>query len=108
MKANDIVSDYESLSNLTSEMRAAANAGEWDKLISLEQLSAQYLGRIQSAEASTPLNDSSRHLIVGLIKKILDDDTEISKLTRSWMEQLQASLNSNRQELLLNQVYGAG
>jgi len=108
MKANDLVSDYESLSHLTGEMRVAANAGEWDKLISLEQLSGQYLVRIQSAEASAPLNDSSRQRIVGLIRKILDDDTEISKLTQAWMGQIQTILNSNRQEQRLNQAYGAG
>ncbi|MEI7455496.1 MAG: flagellar protein FliT [Nitrosomonadales bacterium] len=108
MKPQDVVDDYQSLSNLTSQMRAAAQDGEWDKLISLEQQSGQYVDRIQAAEETVALDDASRQLIAGLIRNILADDTEISKLTQSWMGQLQASLNSNRQEQRLNQVYGAG
>lgn len=107
MNEQDIVSDYESLLHLTGEMRAAAHAGEWDKLVSLEQQSGQYIGRIQSAETSITLNDASQQKIVAMIRKILADDTEISKLTQAWMEHLQANLNSNRQEQRLNQVYGA-
>jgi flagellar protein FliT len=108
MKVQDVINDYESLSNLTSEMRAAATAGDWDKLITLEQQSGQYVDRIRSTEEALSLDDASRERIVTHLKHILADDTEIRHLTQSWMGQIQTILNSNRQEQRLNQAYGAG
>lgn len=106
MNPSQVISNYESLSALTSQMREAAIHGNWDTLISLEQQCTQHVTGMKPADMETSLDESSRQRKIQLIKKILTDDAEIRNLTESWMGQLQRIMQSNRQEQRLHQAYG--
>lgn len=101
------IDNYESLSTLTSQMLVAANQGEWDQLLDLEQ---QYSRRVSdmsaAADESTP-DESSRQRKIQLIRKILADDAQIRNRTEGWMGQLKDIMQSNKQEQRLNKTYGA-
>lgn len=106
MNTQQIISNYESLSVLTSQMRDAAVQGEWDQLIDLEQQCSQHVATMKPVDTFDTLDASTRQRKVHLIKKILADDAEIRNHTEAWMGQLQRIMHSNRQEQRLQQAYG--
>lgn len=105
MNTEQLIGVYESLARLTSEMRVVANQGEWDKLISLEQ---EYRRQVANLNAEDEIaDDATRQHVIQLIRKILEDYSEIRNQTETWMMQLQNIMQSNRQEQRLNKTYGA-
>ena len=108
MSAPQIISNYQSLSSITGQMREAALQGEWDKLIMLEQQCTQHVATMKTADAAAKLDEPERQQKISLIKQILADDREIRNRTEGWMEQLQRLMHSNRQEQRLHQAYTAG
>lgn len=108
MSTTQVISNYQSLSSITGQMREAAIQGEWDKLILLEQQCSQHVKTMQPVDVAAKLDEPERQQKIGLIKKILADDREIRNRTESWMEQLQSLMHSNRQEQRLHQAYTAG
>lgn len=108
MSSSNVITNYESLSSLTSRMREAAVQGAWDQLVSIEQQCSKQVASMKPAEAEAePLDELTRQRKIQLIKKILADDAEIRNHTEVWMGQLKRIMNSNRQEQRLNQAYGA-
>jgi flagellar protein FliT len=101
-----VITNYESLSAITSQMRDAAVHGEWDQLIGLEQQCSQHVATMKPVDATAMLDEPARQRKIQLIKKILADDAEIRNRTETWMGQLQRIIQSNRQEQRLHQAYG--
>ena len=102
-----VIHDYESLAILTAQMRTAAERGEWDRLIELEQQCTQLVGQMKAADDGTLADEATRRQIVTLIRKIQDDDAIVRKQTEMWMAQLQHIIKSNVQEQRLNKAYSA-
>jgi flagellar protein FliT len=107
MAASNIVEQYESLSNITSQMRVAAEHGEWEQLVVLEQQCSSHVATMKSVDTEVKLDEPTRQRKIQLIKKILSDDAEIRNRTVMWTRQLQRIMQSNRQEQRLQQLYGA-
>lgn len=89
---NPVIENYELLSALTAQMRAAAARGDWEQLAELEQQCSQHAEIMQAQGADTPINESTRLRKVALIRKILADDAEIRNHIDPWMAQLQRSM----------------
>jgi flagellar protein FliT len=106
MNGNQVISNYESLSVLTEQMREAAVQGEWDQLIDLEQRCSLHVAAMKPADAVAVLDEPSRQAKIRLIKKILANDADIRSRTVEWMGQLQRIIQSNRQEQRLQHTYG--
>ncbi len=102
-----VITNYERLSALTGQMRIAAEHGEWDKLVSMEQQCRQQVATMKPIDSTAMLDESARQRKIQLIKKILEDDAEIRNHTETWMGQMQRIMQSNRQEQRLQQVYGS-
>ncbi len=107
MNNQQVIVNYESLSTLTGEMREAADQGEWDKLIDLEQQCNLQVASMKSTDDLPLLDEVGRQRKIQLIRKILADDAEIRDRTETWMGQLQRIIQNTRQEQRLNQAYGA-
>lgn len=101
-----VITNYESLSALTAQMREAAVHNEWDRLIDLEQQCRRHVDAMKQADASVVLDEPSRQRKARLIKKILEHDADIRSRTVTWMGQLQRIMQSNRHEQRLQQAYG--
>lgn len=101
------IANYEMLSTLTGQMRDAAEHGEWDKLVSVEQQCRQQVATMKPVDAVATLDESARQRKIQLIKKILEDDAEIRNHTETWMDQMQRIMQSSRQEQRLQQAYGS-
>jgi len=107
MVSNQVITNYESLSIITGQMRDAAVQGEWDALVGLEQQCSRHVEAMKPIDKTTILDESTRQQKIQLIKKILADDAEIRNRTELWMEQLQRIIQSNRQEQRVLQAYGS-
>lgn len=107
MNPQQIISSYDTLLNLADQMRIAADQGEWDHLIKLEQDFSYQIANIKMTAGDTNLDTSARQQVMQQITKILEEDAQIRTLTEEWMTQLRNAMQSNRQEQRLNQTYGA-
>lgn len=106
MSATQVIQNYESLSAITGKMRDAAEHGEWDALIGLEQQCGRHVASMKADDATSTLDENARQRKIQLIKKILADDADIRNRTEAWMGQLQRLMQSNRQEQRLHRAYG--
>lgn len=106
MGSSQVITNYESLSAITSRMRDAAVQGEWDTLVGLEQQCNRQVATMKPVDAVVSLDEPARQRKIQLIKKILADDAEIRNRTELWMAQLQHIMKSNRQEQQLQHAYG--
>lgn len=102
-----VILNYQSLSELSSEMRQAADEGDWDKLIELEHQYRIQADNLALADELELPDEISRQEKINLIRKILEDESEIRRHTENRMNELQNVIQSNRQEQLLNQTYVA-
>jgi flagellar protein FliT len=101
-----IIEDYQRISSITEQMRAAAAAGEWDELVALEKRCAQEVAAIKPRDV-VPSDEEARKQKAALIKKILADDKAIRERTETWMQQLSGIMQSTRTEQKLQQSYFA-
>lgn len=102
---NPVIENYESLSSIMGEMRAAATQGEWDRLVALEKQCSQRVEAMRVQDGAVQLDENTRLRKVALIRKILADDAEIRNRTEPWMVQLQRIMRSAGQGRRLQQAY---
>ncbi len=107
MNSQEIIALYEAVSQITDQMLAAARAGDWDKLIQLEEHCASHVQSLREGEPPEPLTGGLRERKVKIIHKILADDREIRNLTEPWMAQLAAMMNNAGTERKLSNAYNA-
>lgn len=102
---NPVIENYEFLSSITGQMRAAATQGAWDRLVELEKQCSQRVDAMKAQDTAAPVDESTRLRKVALIRKILADDAEIRNHTEQWMAQLQRIVQSTGQERRLREAY---
>lgn len=103
---NQVIKNYQHLSDITGQMRVAATQGEWDQLVALEQHCSQHVASMKVLDLA-PLDDRIRLQKIELITKILADDAAIRDQTLPWMAQLQRNMQSSRSEQLVKRAYGS-
>jgi flagellar protein FliT len=106
MTSNEMLSTYESLSELSDTMLNAARQGEWDELAALEQRCRGYVGSLMEA-APLKLNENEQRAKVATIRAILQNDAKIRALTEPRMHELQQHLSMMRSGQRSVDAYGA-
>lgn len=106
MTSNEIITTYESLSELTGTMLNAASQGEWDDLAALEQRCQGYVGNLIQAKP-VPMNENEQRTKVAIIRTILQNDAKIRALTEPRLHELQQRLNLAQTGQRGVQAYGA-
>jgi flagellar protein FliT len=99
-----VIEDYERLSGITGKMREAADAGQWDQLIELEQRCAAEVAAIKPRDV-VPADEAARKRKADLIRKMLADDKAIRDKVDPWMQQLEKIMRSSASEKRLQQSY---
>jgi len=107
MNGQEVISLYETVAGLTTQMLDAARSGDWDRLVVLESDCNSQVQRLKHGEPVEPLAGPVRQRKVEIIRKILADDREIRNLTEPWMQQLTALMQNAGTERKLSQAYGA-
>ena len=106
MTSNEMITTYESLSELTGTMLNAASQGEWDDLAALEQRCKGYVGSLMQA-TPVPLNENEQRTKISIIRTILQNDAKIRALTEPRLHELQNRLHLSRAGQRSVQAYGS-
>lgn len=103
----EVLSAYAAVAELTGQMLAAAEAGDWDQLVFLEQRCTRHVDTLKRCEAAVELNPSGRQAKIDCLRRILADDRRIRDLTTPWMAQLSALINNSGTQRRLANAYGS-
>jgi len=95
MTSSEMLATYETLSELSGTMLAAARQGEWDHLAALEQRCRRHVGNLMQAPA-VPLDDNEQRAKVAIIRAILQNDAQIRALAEPRLHELQQRLSMAR------------
>lgn len=106
MNGTEVLSLYESVSDLTGQMVLAARSRDWESLVELESNCASRI-EVLKANESLALSGEVRDQKVRIINTILAHDREIRDLTMPWMAELANLINSASSQRRLNNAYGA-
>ena len=108
LETGQLLDTYDQLSNTTAHMLSAAQAGDWERLVSLENDCSNLVARLSRLENDDPLPEGLRVRKAAMIRKVLADDAAIRDITQPWLAQLGTMLGANRRERLLLKSYGPG
>jgi flagellar protein FliT len=101
-----LINAYDSLSRTMGGMRAAAEGGDWERLIALESECARLVEQVTALESAQPLPLALRTRKAELIHRVLADDAVIRDLAEPRLRRLGAMLQSTRKEHRLLRAYG--
>jgi flagellar protein FliT len=107
MSPEQALAVYQALADLTSEMAAAADANDWDRVVELEQHCAAHVQTLRDNDRSAGWSAPSRARKAEIIHRILADDRRIRALAAPWMERLSALIGNSRVQTRLASAYGA-
>lgn len=107
MNSEEVISLYEKVAGITTQMVVAARAYNWEQLAELESQCASHVEALKGNEHTAQLTGVVRAQKVRIIQKILADDREIRTITEPWMNQLAALMKSAGTERKLSHAYGA-
>ena len=107
MTGQEVLLEYAAVADLTGQMLAAAEAGDWDHLVILERECTAHVDVLKREEAGVELNPSGRQTKIDCIRRILADDRKIRDLTMPWMAQLSALINNTGTQRRLANAYGS-
>ena len=106
MNNQDIVATYEMMAEITADMLRSAGAGDWDRVVLLEQQCARCLQRLQANEAQALASEQRARKLLA-IRRMLADDRKIRDLTMPWMTQLSALIQNSGTQRRLASAYGS-
>lgn len=107
MNNEQVISLYETVSELTGQMLQAAQVRDWENLAVLEEHCASHIQSLKEGEpAGLALPAALRARKVKIIHQILAHDREIRDLTTPWMAELAVLINSTGAERRLAHAYG--
>jgi len=90
MTSNDVLAMYENLNGLTGQMKAAAQAGDWN---GFDKLNVQASVAAGAAIGGVPaLDGAKRQRKIDLIKQLMANDRAIRDVTEPWMGQVDRAL----------------
>ena len=107
MTGQEVLLEYAAVADLTGQMLAAAEAGDWDHLVVLERECTAHVDVLKRSEAAVELNPSGRQAKIDCIRRILADDRKIRDLTMPWMAQLSALISNSGTQRRLANAYGS-
>lgn len=105
MTSIDILTTYQTLSDLSDTMLNAARQDEWDRLAALEQHCQIHVGKLMQA-APVRMDINEQRTKIAMIRTILQNDAKIRALTEPHMHALQQRLTDTRTVQRSIQAYG--
>jgi flagellar protein FliT len=90
----ELLSHYESITDATADMLAAAREARWDDLIEAERDCAARIARLKALGQVPELDDAGRRHKFDLIQRALEHDAEIRRLTQPWVAKLETFLST--------------
>lgn len=107
MNSLELISLYETVATITSNMLDAAGTGDWELLARLESDCSARVQSIREVDLPIELSPELREKKIFIIKKILADDKKIREITEPWMLRLSNLMQNASATRKLSQAYGA-
>ena len=107
MNSDQVISLYETVSDITGQMLQAAQSRDWENLVALETHCASQIQCLRDGEPVVPLSGAVRARKVAIIHQILARDRAIRDLVSPWMAELASLINSTGAARKLSAAYGA-
>ena len=107
MNSDQVISLYETVSEITGQMLQAAQSRDWENLVALESHCASQMQCLKDGEPVAKLSGAIRARKVAIIHQILAHDREIRDLVSPWMAELASLINSTGASRKLSAAYGA-
>jgi flagellar protein FliT len=107
MTEEEMLHAFEKVCSLTTEMRLAACAEQWDRLILLERERRPWLDALIAREATGALTPRLRERKLELIEQVLAEDAEIRRRVEPQLAELEQLLGIARTGRRLRERYGA-
>jgi flagellar protein FliT len=98
---------YEKVLAITQSMLEAAQKGDWDGLVRLEQERAKLIEQLRESDREPGRDPRERERKRTLLQNIMRCDEQIEILTKDWMRELREVLGSVNAEQRLSRTYGA-
>lgn len=95
----ELLSYYEAIEQASSDMLAAAKAGNWDQVVKLEGACVLLISQLKHAARQTTLDTEASRTKARIMQRILVNDAEIRHLAEPWLQDLDEMLAGNRQTL---------
>lgn len=93
MTSNDVLSMYENLAGLSSQMKVAAQAGDWN---GFDKLNLQASVAAGAAIGGVPaLDGAKRQRKIDLLKQLMANDRAIREVTEPWMGQVERAMSAH-------------
>lgn len=106
MHAADLISRYEQILLLTTQMHAAAEQGAWDQLVELELSRNGLFDLVKPMDAAVELNPPELRRRSELIESILSHDSATHVRVQAHLNQMQLEFASDQNTQRLRQAYG--
>jgi len=97
---------YDAIAGVVGQMRSAARADDWDRVIELQQQYSALVDTLRPVDASFELTEPQRARKQELTRQILADESAVRELASPRLARLSAQLTSTRQTRALHQMYG--
>ncbi len=97
-----MLQQYQRIAALSGQMRAQAEAGQWD---AVTRLGLQYAEAVNSLRAFRPLGNTERAARRDLLTQILADDARVRVLAAPELDRLQRLLSLTQRQRTVLQAY---
>jgi flagellar protein FliT len=84
----NLLNYYEAIEQASTEMLAAARAGNWDQVVKLEGACVLLISQLKHAARTQPLKPEEAQQKTRIMQRILVNDAEIRHLAEPWLEDL--------------------
>lgn len=101
-----ILEHYQAIALITSEMLAAAQAGDWDAAMIHGQQYCEHVERLRVTERAIPLDDAERAMKYDLLVRILENDALTRDLALPQLARLGELLGRMKRQKTLLSTYG--
>ena len=105
MNSKELITVYENVAEITTQMVHAAQANDWQLLASLEERCTQQVQVIRENNEPVDLEAEERQKKVNVIKRILADDRKIRDITQPRLAQLSELMRSSSTQSKLARAY---
>jgi flagellar protein FliT len=95
----ELLSYYEAIEQASSDMLAAAKAGNWDQVVKLEGACVLLISQLKHAARQQPLDADAARTKAKIMQRILVNDAEIRHLAEPWLQDLDDMMAGKRQTL---------
>ncbi len=102
----EIIAVYEYLLEIMKQMRDAAHAGDWERVVALERQCKHMVASLAGKEQRETLQPALQQRKAAIIGNVLAIDAEIRDVAEPWMRHLQRMLGTASRRHRLRDAYG--